>query len=673
VNWLLTPMAGVILAAAVIPPLLALYFLRLRRKPRTVASTMLWMHSVEDLRANTPFQRLRPSILLFLQILALLLLALAIAQPQWDLGRQRGGRAVLLIDNSGSMAAIDGPGGISRLEHAKELAVAWVERLHGGGLFGGSPGEVMVIAFSDRAEVATPFTDSRQQLIAAINGVQQTDAPSRIAEALRLSRAFTTNVNPDLIDRPVAEHADLVLFSDGRIDDLSGEVLRHGETLDFVVVGRESDNVGVLAVAADRPYDRPGQVQVFVTVANYGFEPVSCDVQLSVDGTVLAITPRPVEIPAARIDETSGLYTPGLEQVAFRPFEQRLGAVIEVATLREDVLPIDDVAAMVVPPPRRLNVALVGAPIGFFLRDVLEGLEASLIGRLDLLSPTQFLEAAGGEGDSGSSGSLDRWDVVILDDVALDALPPGQYLSFGATPPVSGFNEFGTRESVLVRASRADHPIFRFVELDDLFIVRMRALSPSSEVTVLADALEGPIVLSVDRGPLKLIHVTFNPLDSNGPFGRSLVNFVCNAVEFLGNIRDAAAIEGLRPGQAISLRLPPTARDIQLRLPDGTQLDVPTIDPEQFSWGPVRRVGIHEVSWLEPNSSDRQRRLVAVNLADDRVGRIEPQERLEFGMETISGDRAGDGLRTPLWPWALALCVGLLLVEWFVYLRRAGV
>ena len=39
-TWL-TPLAGIILAAATLPPLLALYILRLRRPKRRVASTLL--------------------------------------------------------------------------------------------------------------------------------------------------------------------------------------------------------------------------------------------------------------------------------------------------------------------------------------------------------------------------------------------------------------------------------------------------------------------------------------------------------------------------------------------------------------------------------------------------------------------------------------------------------
>ncbi|MEC8734516.1 MAG: VWA domain-containing protein, partial [Planctomycetota bacterium] len=166
-SWL-TPLTGLLVAAAAVPPLLLLYFLKLRRGRRSIPSTMLWKRSVEDVRANVPFQRIRYSVLLLLQMLILLLLVLALAQPQFEGGGSASGRTVIAIDRSASMNALDDPSGRSRLELAREAAVDRVESLHGGGLFSGGSEQIMVVAFSEGAEVIAPFTDSRQRVIDAI-------------------------------------------------------------------------------------------------------------------------------------------------------------------------------------------------------------------------------------------------------------------------------------------------------------------------------------------------------------------------------------------------------------------------------------------------------------------------------------------------------------------------
>ena len=88
-TWL-TPLTGLLALAAVVPPLVVLYFLRLRRKRREISSTLLWRRSVEDLEANAPWQRLRPNLLLLLQLLVLLALTAAVAQPLAE-GGTRGG------------------------------------------------------------------------------------------------------------------------------------------------------------------------------------------------------------------------------------------------------------------------------------------------------------------------------------------------------------------------------------------------------------------------------------------------------------------------------------------------------------------------------------------------------------------------------------------------------
>ena len=77
----LTPLALAFAALSI--PILVLYMLRLRRRDVLVSSTLLWQRLLRDREANTPWQRLRRNLLLFLQLAILALLTLALArQPE---------------------------------------------------------------------------------------------------------------------------------------------------------------------------------------------------------------------------------------------------------------------------------------------------------------------------------------------------------------------------------------------------------------------------------------------------------------------------------------------------------------------------------------------------------------------------------------------------------------
>ena len=659
---------GLIVAGAIVPPLIALYILRLRRKPAPISSTMLWSRSTEDLHANTPFQRLRPSILLLLQLIAVLLLAFSVMQPQLRAGQQSGGRTVLLIDASGSMLAADvaeDEPGMNRFELARERARERIEAIYAGGLFADAPGETMIIGFSDQAEVYTRFSTSKEELLNAIDRIRPSHGASQVGNAVKLAKAYTTNpVDAFGEARPIGELPSLELFSDGNLEDIADQVLRGGDTANRFRYHRiatdDPDNVSVAAVSVERPYDRRSAVQVFAALLNWNQAEIACDVQLSVDDTVRAV--QEVTLPPAEVDAGAGGLLPGRNNVVFTPFEQPRQAIIEVTNLRPDDLAVDNRAARVVPPPRRLKVALVD-PKSFILRTALEGMPLEPI---EVLSKAQFEDLAANEG-------LDAYDVIVLDNVALDpaSLPPAHYLAFGDLPPVPGLNAYGRGEGQFIINADTEHPVMRYVNTESLFIAEYHALQPDDDVRAIAEGTETPLVVAVSRGPMQVLYVAFDPLDTNWPFQRSFVTFIFNAVEYLGRIGEGIVERSIRPGEALSTRLPSGATNIMLTTPSGATPPLTVSDPALFSWGPVRESGIYLLEWNEPGTDRRQARAFAVNMPAEREGDLNSPKTLTVGVERIAGRTEAESAYTPLWPFAIAFTLFVLLIEWWLYHRRA--
>src|SRR5512142_1191179 len=175
-----SPLGGVAwaLLAGIPVGIIALYFLKLRRRPVPVPSTLLWRRSLEDLHVNSPFQRLRRNLLLFLQLLAVLLAMLALAGPRVEGTTGEGRRFILAIDNSASMSATDvAP---SRLAWAKGEAKKVVASMEDDDL-------AMVITFSDRAKVVSNYSGARRLLRRRIDAIGPTQASTSLREALQVA------------------------------------------------------------------------------------------------------------------------------------------------------------------------------------------------------------------------------------------------------------------------------------------------------------------------------------------------------------------------------------------------------------------------------------------------------------------------------------------------------
>ncbi|NLZ05397.1 MAG: VWA domain-containing protein [Phycisphaerae bacterium] len=653
-QWL-TPFVGLLAAAVAVPLLLLLYFLKLKRREAVVSSTLLWKRAVQDLQVNAPFQRLRRNLLLLLQLLALTAMLVALAGPVLSLDRGPGQRYVVLIDRSASMNATDVTP--SRLAEAKKQAKVFVESLRSSSAMAlaDRADHAMVIAFDRHARVMCNFTSDKRQLMVAIDAIEAGDGTSQLSEAVTVARAFAQSPGPDSGPRSDEGLARMVLFSDGRIDDL-GAIAVASDELVYHRIGESADNIAITAMKARRSYEQPQQVEVFVSLANYGTQSAARDVQLGIDGDVRAV--RSVTIPPRQEGDETQEWTPGKVAVSFSLTHEGQG-VVEVRQLEPDALACDDAAWSVLDPPPKLSVLLVteGNPV------LESSLRACPIARLDPCAPAAF------DAMEPSAFSLSPYDVIVLDRHAPLHLPRSCYLAFGAVPAGIDVNSPGELENQVIVDWRSRHPVLQYANLTNLFVAQTRALQLPRDAEVLAEFGESPAIALVRRHGSTFLLVGFDVLASNWPFEPSFVLFCYNALSYLAAQQGGGGPHELAVAEPIVIDDVAAGGEVAVTLPDASTVQVAP-DPG----GTARFPGTYRVGLYAVDVPEEPRRFYAVNLADENESRIEPGDEMTFETMTVSAQPQGvQRANVPLWPALVLTALVLACVEWLIYNKKARI
>lgn len=729
------PIPALIAAGIVIPTLIILYFLKLRRRDVEISSTLLWKKTIQDLQANAPFQKLRNNILLMLQLLALIVALLAIAQPEMRHRAISNARQIIMIDRSASMSAVDGElakaadataspnadpaKGFTRLEAAKKAALKLVENLKEPTLFDDKAEEAMVIAFDNSAVVLKSFTSSKAELRQAIESIQPTDAPSGLERAFDLARAYAGTKKFDEQVRegtdaqpggfiPSGPTAAMHIFSDGRLPDAQKiQTVKDQDLVVFHSIGGETaPNIGVTSLSASRAFDNPGRVNIFVGLQNTDTVARTVDLELVVDGAIssakdvrIAAATRPVGMTATRgtndpNNDTgkptdaaeSAALVPGIGGVVFPLDRPQAGAAsVRIIPNGADVLETDNIAYLNIPPAKRLSVVMVSSG-NLFLRTALEGLNLS---KLDVKTPAQFQEML-------DAGQTAQYDVFVFDrnlpevkggaSGRVPGIPPGRSLVLGAVPPPPlGVIDEGPGEAGIIIDFVRDHPALRLASLDKINITRSRKvkIAPETPVKSIARLQSGggsPAILEVgDANALALV-VPWDVADSDWPFDPGWVLFVAGSVAYLSETQSGALAEGMQVGQTLSTRLPAGAKDVTIRPPDASAVNLEPAPDGTVSYGPIAKTGFYTVRWsgqataTDVADGSSALRRVAANLLDASESDTGATKRLVMASEDVTAqtERETDQTRK-LWPYLLLGCLAVVMFEWFIYNRKVAI
>jgi len=259
--------------------------------------------------------------------------------------------------------------------------------------------------------------------------------------------------------------------------------------------------------------------------------------------------------------------------------------------------------------------------------------------------------------------------VVIFDRVSPSAVPDAPTLSFGARPPVAGLSlALGGVEnpSRRILSWSRQNPIMASVGLDTIAVADTRRLSlPDDGSEALAIAEGGPIIGVVEprRGHRHII-VSFDLRQSNWPLHVSFAIFMQNAVDDLTARSSAEAGRMIRTGETMTLRAAPGAAQVELSGPESRTIEVRGDGTATI--GPLSRVGVYQAQGLPAGSSP-----IIANLLSETESNLLPVEEVQIGHEKAAALTLDRSMPRELWPWLVALAMGLLGVEWVVYLLRA--
>ncbi len=380
-----------LLALLGIPAVLAIHFLQRKAVELPVSTLFLLERTRRDAASGRRIERLIPSVPLWMQLLAVLLLAWFLAEPRY----QKAGsvqRVAIVLDSSASMNVFK--------QQAIERIAAELPALRGIAsslevtVLESAPGRPRLFAGS-----------SIDELLGTLAQWEPRDGLTDPSQALRLARSL------------VSIGGTVIYLTDTPVDNLPYDSL-------LLAVGEPIENVGFTGVSFA---EEEGASVWRALIRNYGRQPA--ERAWSLESSAGSTEPRTLRLEPGALVTLQAAFPDGAQQVR--------------VTLTNDRFALDDVVPLVKPSPKTLTLFTATSP-------AFEELAAKLLRSLESTIPTA--DAAGAD---LAITSYDPLDPVLPPGNSIifveDSTRAGAYLKGGivaeAHPLLDGLNW----QSLLVR------------------------------------------------------------------------------------------------------------------------------------------------------------------------------------------------------------------------------
>ncbi len=585
----------------------ALYLWNFARRRQEVATFALWQRA---LARRPAWFAMRFWLSLLAQIVILLLLVAALAQPFWKHVAAGRRSMVLILDVSASMSATDVEP--SRFDQMIRDARRLIENLQRGE-------QMAILAAGTTIRPVSRLGESRESLLAACDALRPTDGATRIGDAVTVAReVLRGQPNPQII-----------VLTDGGFPEAAA--LRDQDHVRLIRFGQAPANAGITQFAAQPGRSDPGRFDVSVEVLNGGTQPLAVPLHVGVRGgesETVDLQLAPGE--SVRKELTIASAVSGL-----------LDATLEI----DDDLAADNVASLHIHGRGPTPVELIARPseVSAAIRTALETVQAIRLETAEQL-PSQF----------------DPETMYVLHREVPPELPAGRFVVLDPQSESDLWRIAGTLEGsdCSVASTALDADLLTGVDLEGIVFERASRLEFRTASRALAVTTTGDAICTlVDRpeGPLLVFHVALDREHSDFLLRPDFARFLQNAVRHLAadppnaaSDRKTCDLVRLAPGETIR------------RL---SASDAPLAEQSAGPLAVLDHVGNWEIARADRSADDSLATLVTSSLLAAAESTLAVPKSVSSG-ELPLAEPVSD---QPVWMLLVGFAVVLLILEWCLY------
>ena len=596
-------------------PLIAFYFLKLRRQRVEIPSLVLWQQVLQDSRVNSPFQKFKRNLLLLLQLLLLTLLILAAMDPIMN-GNSTDTKLPIIVDCSASMGVLED--GETRLSKVKKKLRDLIKNKD-------SDQEIAIVSFAKNAQKLCSFTNNYQILNKAIDDLKVVDLESNLEAALKVTQALTKS----------GKFGEVLLFTDGNFNDVPTFDLSF--RLNVQRIGNsDMQNIGISRLSATRA--GPDGWMVFVQLNASENYQGTATLEIYQNSTKVA-------------QDTFTAASPKQQRLSFKVdgSQSSLMKVI-LKTGDEDSLEADNTAWLNLSMARPMK-AYVSANLGS-IRSVLSNIP----------------------GLEFSNDPATRFDLAVISSEEEQAISATTRLSVGYIPSdLKSLVEKESEQSTIIDWNRSNE-LLQHVTLDDVLLMefyKMTAKNRPMEVEkksyeILITGEKAPLFLKKKIAGQTDYFCLFNFDQSTIPYKVAfpilLTNLVNESLRNAGLAEKEASETGFLADINAMENTP-----YSVLLPDESSVELISDSTGILSGIAASQIGEYTIS-----NQGKEIVKVHASLLSQLESSLSTLDTINFNETSVTATGQEAMTDQPLWKYLAAIAFIFLILEWWFYQKRPG-